>query len=51
MVTPVTYKSLWIQILLISIIGYGGGAAVIPLFHKVCVKEKKWFNEEYFQNI
>ena len=51
MVTPVTYKSLWIQILLISIIGYGGGAAVIPLFHKVFVEEKKWFNEEDFQNI
>lgn len=39
------------SILTISVLGFGGGAAVIPLFHKQFVDKYKWLSDDEFNNI
>lgn len=39
------------SILTISVLGFGGGAAVIPLFHKEFVEKYKWLSDDEFQDI
>ncbi len=39
------------SILTISVLGFGGGAAVIPLFHKEFIEKYKWLTEDEFQDI
>lgn len=39
------------SIFTISILGFGGGAAVIPLFHKEFIEKNKWLDDSEFQDI
>lgn len=39
------------SLLTIGTIGFGGGAAVIPLFHKEFVERYKWFTDQEFTDI
>ena len=39
------------SILSIAVLGFGGGAAVIPLYHKEFVEKYGWFSDDDFQDI
>lgn len=39
------------SILSIAVLGFGGGAAVIPLYHKEFVEKYRWFSDDDFQDI
>ncbi len=47
----ITYFKLLKTIVTIGIFGFGGGAAVIPLFHREIIEKYHWLDDDEFQDI